>query len=177
MLALPRVAIQWAVLALAGAPSSQLLFTLGRTTNANVVEYSARLDPDGWLARSRPFDVSWRMLATDGHREGLNFLEQQFAYGLSSRALVDRETYELKLVSCAERKIVVRRLADGFEAQTEIGGAPSKLVRIFVRTAGVSPQVLAVELTGQSLRDGAPTFERIVPKAEELSASRYDSPP
>ena len=61
MLALSRAAIQWAVLALGAAPSSQLLFTLGRTTNANIVEYSARLDPDGLLMRQSPFDVSWQI--------------------------------------------------------------------------------------------------------------------
>jgi len=148
---------------LGAAPSSQLLFTLGRTTNANVVEYSARLDPDGRVTRANPFDVSWRMLAGDGHREELNFFERQFAYGLSTRTLVDRESYELKLVSCPERRIVVRRSPGGFEAQTEIGGAPSRLLRIFVRTEGASTKVLAVELSGQSLRDGRPTFERIVP--------------
>ena len=35
--------------------------------------------------------------------------------------------------------------------------------RIFVRTEGATTKVLAVELSGQSLRDGRPTFERIVP--------------
>ena len=165
MLALSRVAIQWALLAFAAAPSSQLLFTLGRTTNANIVEYSARLDPNGLLVGQSPFDVSWRMLAKDGHREGLSFFEQQFAYGLSSRAL-DRESYELKLVSCPERKIIVRRTNEGFEAETRIGGLPSRLLRIFVRTAegGLSPKVLAVELSGLSLRDGRTTFEVIVPQ-------------
>ena len=166
MLALSRAAIHWAILALA-APSSQLLFTLGRTTNANVVEYSARLDPDGLLTRDRPFDVEWRMLAGDGHREGLTFFERQFAYGLSSRALVDRQAYELKLVSCPDRRIAVRRGPKGFEAETEIGGVPSRLLRIFVRTAegGLTPKVLAVELMGESLRGGRATFERIVPQA------------
>jgi hypothetical protein len=164
VLELACAATQWAVLALGAAPSSQLLFSLGRTTNANIVEYSARLDPDGSMAHGSPFDVSWRMLAGDGHREGLNFFERQFAYGLSTTTLVDRESYELKLVSCPERKIVVRRSSGGFEAQTEIGGAPSKLLRIFVRTEGASTKVLAVELSGQSLRDGRPTFERIVPQ-------------
>jgi hypothetical protein len=166
VLALSRAAIQWAVLALGAAPSSQLLFTLGRTTNANVVEYSARLDGDGLLARQSPFDVSWRMLARDGHREGLSFFEQQLAYGLSSRTLVDRESYELKLVSCPERKILVRRATEGYEAETRIGGQPSRLLRIFVRTAegGLSPRVLAVELSGVSLRDGRTTFEVIVPQ-------------
>jgi len=165
VLALSRAAIQWAVLAFGAAPSAQLLFTLGRTTNANIVEYSARLDPDGLLARQGPFDVSWRMLAKDGHREGLSFFEQQFAYGLSSRTLVDRESYELKLVSCPERKIMVRRTAEGFEAETRIGGQASRLLRIFVRTeGGLSPKVLAVELSGVSLRDGRATLEVMVPQ-------------
>jgi hypothetical protein len=177
VLALPRVAIQWAVLALGAVPSPQLLFTLGRSTNANVVEYSARPDASGRLAGARPFDVRWRMLATDGHVEGLNFFEERLAYGLSSRSLA-HDTYELRLVSCPDRKIVVRRIDDVYRAETEIGGVASTLVRIFVRaTEGpLGPKVIAVELSGASLRDGAPTFERMVPKATEASADRYETP-
>jgi hypothetical protein len=177
VLALARVAIQWAALALGVVPSSQLLFTLGRSTNANVVEYSARFDAGGRLAPGHPFEVRWRMLATDGHVEGLSFLEQRFAYGFSSRTLA-HDTYELRLVSCPDRRIVVRRTEEGYDAETEIGGVPSKLDRVFVHaTEGAfGPKVTAVDLYGASMRDGTPTFEQLRPKAPEVSASAYEMP-
>jgi hypothetical protein len=147
-----------------GASASELrpLFQLARNKNANVVEYAARVSPDGFLDEDQPIDAYWILRATSGRKEGLSWVEQVFAYGFSSEAIQPREVYSLKLVSF-DRKLEVRWRNGRFEAATPIGGVPSRLIRIFVTAeeGGGKPKVQSVELYGQSVATGGPTYERI----------------
>jgi hypothetical protein len=64
-------------------PCAAELFRIGRSTNANEVVYLARRGADGALDPDEPLAAEWHMLAEDGHREGLNFIEKLLAYGFS----------------------------------------------------------------------------------------------
>src|SRR3954470_139284 len=63
--------------------SSRELFTLGRSTNANVLKYAVRTAKSGQLDTADPVEVYWLMLAQGGHREALTWAERQLAYGFS----------------------------------------------------------------------------------------------
>jgi hypothetical protein len=156
-------------LLLAGAArgdEARPLFQLARNKNANVVEYAARVAADGLLDEGQPLDAYWILRASDGRREGLSWLEQIFAYGFSAKVVRPREVYSLTLVAFRERALEVRRRAGSFEAMTVVGGVPSRLVRVFVTADERSgtPKVQSVELYGQSLSTGGPTYEQLTPR-------------
>jgi hypothetical protein len=154
--------------ALAGAPACKdvPLFTLGRSKNANVVEYAACVGTDGKLDPKTPLEAYWLMKAKDGHREGLSDLEKELAYGFKTSPGRAGSLYEMSLVAFADRRLEVFTQGDGFEAATPIGGVPSRLVRVFVTAKDEfgDPKVQYVDLFGESLRDGSPTTERLYPK-------------
>src|ERR1700730_4942067 len=62
------------------------LFTIERSTNANVVHYEAKVSQDGRLDSREPIIAYWIMAAEDGRRQALNLMERTLAYGFSTRA-------------------------------------------------------------------------------------------
>jgi hypothetical protein len=58
---------------------TQPLFIIERSKNANVVHYDAQLTADGEIDPNEPVIAYWVMLATDGHREELNWIEKKKA--------------------------------------------------------------------------------------------------
>jgi hypothetical protein len=167
-------------IALSTGPSSAPLFELGRSKNANVVMYCARVTSDGLLDDSRPVEAHWVLKAEDGRTESLNFIEESLAYGFSWKARRPGHAYALSLNAFHNRSLEVVPHDNGYQAITSIGGVPSRLTRIFVTAdegAGL-PQVKSVELFGQSLIDGAATHEMIAApaaKPSHASARRDDS--
>lgn len=158
-----RAALASLLVAAAPAAAQEVpLFELGRSLNANVVEYAARVGPDGRLRGRTPIDVYWLLRAEDGRREGLNLFERLFAYGAAGR--FDGQGGQFHLVSLPARELSLRRGPRGWEADTAIAGESARLERIFVTTeGGAGAHVRFVELWGERLADGAPAYERLVP--------------
>jgi len=140
----------WSVLGTdpAGPACPVELFRVARSTNANVVVYEARFAAPGVLDRRVPVHASWIMLAADGHREELNFLEQGLAYGFDA-ATGPGGRLELRLRAQPDRPIAVR-LRDGCPtAVATITDREAILTRIFVSVGGGPfPEVRSVELEG-----------------------------
>jgi len=143
---------------------SRELFTLARSTNANVVKYAVRTGRDGRLDLTNPLEAYWLMLAEDGRREELTWTERQLAYGFSVAA-VRSDGFALRLAACAERALRVRALSGGFVAELPILRQSASLRRIFVQTEAraLIPSVRYVELCGLTA-DRRPVVERIVPR-------------
>jgi hypothetical protein len=159
--------------------ASQPLFELGRSKNANVVEYAARVLPNGLLEDSKPFEAHWLLKAEDGRVEPLSYVEELLAYGFAWRARSPGHAYSLTMNAFRERTLEVVPHGDGYRVITSIGGIPSHLIRLYVtadESAGL-PQVRALDLFGESLIDGAPTHERIAPtqKASRPQARRDEA--
>jgi hypothetical protein len=167
-------------IALATEPTSAPLFELGRSKNANVVMYCARVTPDGLLDETKPVEAHWVLKAEDGRTESLNFIEESLAYGFSWKARRPGHAYALTLNAFHNRSLEIVAHGPGYQAITSIGGVPSRLTRIFVTAdegAGL-PQVKSVELFGQSLIDGSATHEQIAapaPRPSHASARRDDA--
>ena len=145
------------------------LLELGRSKNANVVVYAARVAPDGSLDLDRPFEAHWLLKEQDGREEPLSVVEELLAYGFSWKARRPGHAYSLTMSAFRERALEVVPHGDSYQVVASVGGVPSHLVRIFVTAdegAGL-PQVKSVDLLGESLRDGTPTHERIAPAVKQ----------
>lgn len=138
------------------------LFRIQRSTNANVVVYEARLAAPGSLDRQEPVHASWIMLAVDGRREELNFLERGLAYGFEVREAGAPGIVELRLRAQPDRPVVVR-FRDGCPAAfVTITGREALFRRIFVQVeGGPFPEVRSVELVGLDAKDGVEVREII----------------
>lgn len=149
----------------AQADSSQTLFTIQRSTNKNEVHYDARLDAGGKLDASEPVEVYWLMLAENGQREGLNWIERRKAYGFSIEATPGGESYQMRLRAEEDRPITVLMEGTKARAETVIDGRAAILERIFIASTpgGFIPRVEYVELFGTDSKSGEQRTERIGP--------------
>lgn len=150
------------------APScAEELFRIGRSTNANEVVYLARRGPDGALDPDAPLRAEWHMLAEDGHREGLNFIEKLLAYGFSFDPARSGDGYVVVLKAKKDRPVKLT-LRDGCPAASvTIGGRTALLRRIFVQAEesdGIIPSVAWADLEGVDPSTGARITERVVPE-------------
>ena len=63
--------------------SQQPLFTIARSTNANLVQYDARVLSSGAPDPKQPVVAYWIMLAQDGRHAELTGTEKRMAYGFT----------------------------------------------------------------------------------------------
>jgi len=148
---------------LAFAAQPRELFTLARSTNANVVKYAVRLGKEGQLEVAHPIEAYWLMLAGNGHREELTWSERQLAYGFSTSEVTPRSCV-LRLSACPDRQLRVAADNGSFVARLEIARQPATLQRIFVRTEGsLLPSVRYVEISGLNTSNQR-VVERILPR-------------
>ena len=145
------------------APAREL-FTLSRSTNANVVKYAVRLDKAGLLDVHDPVDAYWLMLAENGRREELTWGERHLAYGFSASSVTPYGC-ALRLTACRERELSVRWVEGRFHAELKIQQRTARLQSIFVRAEEHSllPSVRYVEIAGVTAV-GQRIAERILPK-------------
>jgi hypothetical protein len=152
-----------ALLALdARGASTEPLFVIARSKNANIVRYDVRPTKSGYDIK-RPLDVYWLMQAEDGRREELSEIERRTAYGYELLPGATATTFVVRLVAVKARPLTVRRRGERFGAELLLAGAPARLERVFVATkeSGVVPRVLYIELSGRRISDGKPVRERI----------------
>jgi hypothetical protein len=144
----------------------QPLFTIERSKNANVVHYDARLGADGKLDPKEPVVAYWIMLAEDGHREDLNWVEKKKAYGFDIKPDSAGDGYRMTVVSAPDRQITVRIEGKAARAELAIDGHPAILEKMYINsTDGVlGPKVHYIELHGKDVKTGEKRFEKIVPK-------------
>ena len=144
------------------------LFRIGRSKNANEVVYAARTAGGGQLDRDGPLRAEWHMLAEDGHREGLNFIENLFAYGFSVEPAPGGDGYLVVLVAKKDRPVHLAMRWGCPAALVTIAGREALLHRIFVRTAteGLFPKVAWADLDGVDPATGERIQERIFPGAD-----------
>jgi hypothetical protein len=143
--------------------STESLFVIARSKNANVVRYDVRPTKNGGYDVRRPLDVYWLMQAEDGRREELSELERRTAYGYELLPGATATTFVFRLVALKARPLTVRRRGARFGAELVLAGAPARLERVFVATkeSGILPRVLYIELSGRRISDGKPVRERI----------------
>ncbi len=75
------------------------LFIIERNKNANVVHYDAQINADGRFDRKEPVIAYWILLAEDGRRQKLNWIEKKKAYGFTVTRAQSANGYTMKLVA------------------------------------------------------------------------------
>ena len=156
--------------AFAGTISTQPLFIIERSKNANEVHYVARLTEKGVLDVHKPvhaFWINWEKDSTGKCREALNLVEQRMAYGFS----VDRSRSPLsctmKLVCFKSRPIRVSLSNGTARAETIINGHSAHLKKINVVTLEkkkVLPHVVSVTVYGTDVATDEAVEETITPR-------------
>jgi hypothetical protein len=147
------------------AQDTQPLFVIERSANKNVVHYDAQIARDGTLDPKEPVIAYWIMLANGGHREELNFLERQLAYGFTIQPDPGGRGYRMALAADREREITVYQKDDKVAAEIMIAGRPAILTKLSVDSTdgGVLPSVNYIELFGRDLKSGEERYEKIMP--------------
>ena len=145
---------------------TQPLFTIERSKNANVVHYDARLGADGKLDPKQPVVAYWIMLAEDGRREDLNWVEKGKAYGFDIKPDPSGDGYRMTVVSAPDRQITVKMEGKAARADMAIDGHPAVLEKMYIDSSDglMGPKVHYIELHGKDVKTGEKRFEKIVPK-------------
>jgi len=146
-----------------GAEAFFPLFVIERSQNANVVHYEAKL-VDGKLDAKQPVIVYWIMAAQDGHRQDLNLLERNEAYGFSTQPDGSPGAVVMKLVSDKQRPIHLALKDGAVRAETSIGGHQAYLQKIFITTRKRLTINVAVsaELYGVDAETGEARYEKVM---------------
>jgi len=167
-----KKAMWWfAVLALLAAPATaqiktSALFIIERSKNANVVHYDARLTADGKLYPNEPVIAYWVLLAEDGRREDLNWIEKKKAYGFSIKPDPSVNGYKMTLVAVPQGPITVRKDGDAVRAELVIDSHPAILEKIYINATDglLGPTVHYIELFGKDFKTGEKRYQKIVKK-------------
>ena len=149
----------------AGNPCPAHLFVIERNKNANIVVYDANLGPGGDLTASEPVKAYWLMNATDGHREEMNIIEKQRAYGFDVVPGKAAATYTMTLRAGRKRHITICMRNGCPVAIGPIHGRSGILRKIFVQSKEgfTRPRVEYVELFGEDPENGGPLHEKFIP--------------
>ncbi len=142
------------------------LFIIERNKNANIVRYDANLTTDGKLDPRQPVAAYWVLLAEDGRRKNLNWLEKKKAYGIKIKPDPSNSGYILTLAAAPWMPLAVKNIGDAVRAEAVINGRPAALQKMFIqaRDGLMGPKVEYIELYGKDLQTGEDCREKIVPK-------------
>lgn len=145
---------------------SRRLFTIERNKNANVVHYDANLTADGKLNPRAPVVAYWVLLAEDGRRKNLNWVEKKKAYGIRVKADPAHNGYILTLAAAAWMPLAVREIEGAVRVEVDINGRPAALQKMFIQSRDrlMGPKVEYIELYGKDLQTGELRREKIIPK-------------
>jgi len=145
---------------------TQPLFIIERSKNANVVHYDAQLSADGNLDPNEPVIAYWVLLAEDGRREELNWIEKKKAYGFHIKPDPSVNGYKMTVVAVPQGQITVRKDGDTVRAELFIDGRPAVLEKIYINATDglLGPKVHYIELYGKDLKTGEKRYQKIVSK-------------
>jgi hypothetical protein len=142
------------------------LFTITRSTNANVVHYDAQMTPSGTLDAKAPVSGYWIMKAERGQREEFTNTEKKSAYGFTVTKENAGDCYRMTLVADPTRPIRVCPERGAARAEMTIDGRRATLERMYIATKGALfwKSVEYIELFGKDAETGASRHEKIKPK-------------
>jgi hypothetical protein len=167
-----KKAMWWfAVLALLAAPAAAQiktspLFIVERSKNANVVHYDARLTADGNLDPKEPVIAYWVLLAEDGRRKKLSWIEKKKAYGFAIKPDQSGNGYKMTLVAAPKHQITLKQEKDAVRAEAVIDGRPAILEKMYINASDglLGPKVRYIEVYGKDLQTGEKRYEKLAPK-------------
>jgi hypothetical protein len=141
------------------------LFKIERSKNANIIQYDARIGPDGKLDAERPIVAYWVRLAEEGQVEPLSWLQRKFAFGFDAEYDPLTDSASMEMAVDVGRSIRVVRDGDVYRAMTNIGQWEAFLDRIYIKAHkhGLLITVEYVDVFGRDTKTGEERFEHFVP--------------
>ena len=148
-----------------GDIKQQHLFKIERSKNANIVQYDARVGPDGTLDPEMPVAVYWVRLAEDGRTMQLRFLEKRFAYGFKAAYDPASNSASMVMKAARDRELTVMKTAEGYCAEILIDGHNALLKKIFVQSSRKRffKKIEYIELHGVDSVTGETRIEKYIP--------------
>ena len=144
---------------------TQPLFIIERNKNANVVHYDAQLTADGKLDPKGPVIAYWVMLAQDGKRKSLSWIEKKMAYGFKVKPDPSVNGYQMTIVAATQRSIAVKTVGSAVRAEIVIDGRPAILEKMYIdASGGLRPTVHSLELYGKDVQTLEKRYEKVIPK-------------
>lgn len=144
--------------------SDLLLFSIARSTNANIVRYVAHLTDQGGFDKAEPISAYWVMAAEDGHREELTWLERGHAYGFTVLPSATGKSLNVTIKAMENVPISISIIGGEPRAEVEIAGRVTILQRVFVQVSGgIIPRVETIALSGVDADTGKKIDEVIRP--------------
>jgi hypothetical protein len=149
----------------AAQKNTQSLFIIERNKNANIVHYDARLTADGKLDPKEPVIAYWAMVAEDGRREQLNWIEKKEAYGFTVKPDASVKGYQMTLEAAPGKPITVKEEKDIVRAEAVIAGRPAILEKMYINATDgpTGPKVQYIDVYGKDLTTGEKRHEKMVP--------------
>jgi len=143
---------------------AQHLFELGRSKNANIVQYDVQLTSDGNLCPKEPVVAYWIRLAKDGRKKELTSFQRRWYYGFKAKYDASSNSAIMELGRC-KRKIKIYEVEGVYRGEVQIDGQPAFLDKIFVTsiTKGWFRRTGCVELYGKDTKTGVDRYEKIGP--------------
>lgn len=142
-----------------------VLFTIERSLNANVVVYEALTESTGDFVPRRPVNVTWILKAGSGEREGLNFIEKG-VYGYHVEPPRPDGSVVIRLKARKNLPITLRKDGECAVAWAPISGREARLEKVWVQVKGkglFSRTVEYLDLIGVDPESSGEVRERIVP--------------
>ena len=143
----------------------QKLFWIERSKNANIIQYDARILPNGRLSPRNTVVAYWVRLAEQGQIEELSWMQEVFAFGFEELYDPDTDSASLEMVVDFGRDLTVLRVGDAYRVKTTINGMPAYLEKIFIEAhkRGFLITVEYIDVYGVDARTGEPLLERFTP--------------
>jgi hypothetical protein len=147
-------------------PETTHLFTIQRSKNANVVQYDVQLTPEGKLDPREPIIAYWVMLAEDGRKQQLIWVEKEMAYGFTTKCDAKGDLVIMDMVADIGRKVKVYERDGTYRAEILIDGRPAFIEKIYIKSieGGTLPTVEYMELCGQDIGTGYNCYEKVIHK-------------
>ena len=146
------------------ARALQPLFIIERSKNANTVHYDARIAADGELDPAEPVIAYYVMLAEDGRRQELNWIEKMMAYGFGIKPSPSANEYTITMVVAPQHPITVKKEGAAVHAELVIDGHPAIIDKMYINASDgdALPKVNYIELYGTDVQTREKRFERII---------------
>ena len=159
------LAVLLAAASMGATQTTQPLFHIERTMNANKLYYEARIGADGAIDASDPVKAYWIMWAKDPSgktTEGMNLLERTKVYGYNIKPDASGKRFNMTLKPFKDRLIKVYMARDTVRAEMIIDGRPSYFTKMFIYSKGNSKPD-SIKLYGTDVELGSKTYEMFVP--------------
>ncbi|MEP0367884.1 MAG: DUF4833 domain-containing protein [Cyclobacteriaceae bacterium] len=145
--------------------SSQNLFLIKRSKDADKVYYSVNLDEQGNLSLSDPIKTYWIRHAKDGEHEPLTWVQEHFSYGLEYLS-IDKEEVRFQFVSYSKQKLILKKAQGGYTVYMMAESGLLELKEIFVQIDGgpfMLPSIPYVKVTTCRPETNHPVTQIITP--------------